>query len=232
MPLTLVIDIMEVKNAMIDSKPIRISFIRHGESRSNARQVLASGADEHNGLTAKGIVQIQEAASALPSKVNGVFSSPYLRTIVSAQTFIDARSEKLELTIDDRLREIDYGKHVDQKDHPDMEHVATQQIGGNYEIRFGETGENKREILARFYSFLADILSKYPAGNHIVVFSHGRAISMLEASIAQLKNITKKRVHTGNGTIKELLLQKEDAALLEKYLKEVVLRVQGSNQIG
>lgn len=200
---------------------MKISFIRHGESRSNAKQILASAPDEHNGLTDKGIAQIQDAAKAITDTVTAVYASPYLRTALSANTFVDSRLEDLKVIIDKRLQEIDYGKHVDQKDHPDMEHVATLQIAGDYEIRFGETGENKREILTRFYRFLIDMLNMYPQDSHIVIFSHGRAISIIESSICHLKQIEKQRIHTDNGTIKELELNTNDIKLLEDDLKRI-----------
>lgn len=200
---------------------MKISFIRHGESRSNAKQVLASASDQHNGLTEKGIMQIEDAAKVITGTVTSVYSSPYQRTLASANTFVQARPENLKVIIDKRLQEIDYGKHIDHKDHPDMEYVAKQQIAGDYEIRFGETGENKREVLTRFYSFLIDMLHIHSQDSHVVVFSHGRAISIVEAAICQLKQIEKQRIHTDNGTIKELELGINDIKLFEDDMKRI-----------
>ena len=45
--------------------------------------------------------------------------------------------------------------------------------------------------------------------DNIVVFSHGRAISMVEAEFCSINKIQKKHIHTDNGTVKELEVFRE-----------------------
>lgn len=90
-------------------------------------------------------------ANSIPEKVSTVYTSPSSRTVSSAKIFINSRPEHLTLKIDDRLREINYGVYIDNRDCSEMTEIAKKQIAGDYEIRFSSTGENKREIIYRFF---------------------------------------------------------------------------------
>jgi broad specificity phosphatase PhoE len=183
---------------------------------SNKGLVQASADDSKNDLTNIGINQIKEIAQSLRENVDSIYVSPHLRTRSSARVFLESRHEKLTPVVDHRLREIDYGMYVDQKDHPSMIEVANKQISGDHEARFGETGENKREILTRFYSFLIDIIDTHRLDEHIVVFSHGRAISILIDALkkAGLNALDDTDHHTDNGTVKRIEITKADRALI------------------
>jgi broad specificity phosphatase PhoE len=200
-----------------------ISFIRHGESMSNKGLVLASAEDSKNDITNFGVDQIKRAANSLRDSVDGIYVSPYLRTKSSAQIFIENRKENLTPIVDYRLQEIDYGIYVDQKDHPMMGEVANKQINGDYEVRFGETGENKREILTRFYSFLTDLIDIHGPDEHIVIFSHGRAISMVVEALSKagLKPSKNINLHTDNGSIKRIEIRTGDRAFIIDAQKEI-----------
>ena len=182
---------------------MKIFFIRHGESLANVGEVSATiEEDAKNKLTPTGLAQIQKTAQNIDAKISAVYASPMRRTIESAKAFISAGHPQTPLFIDDRLREIDYGIYTDDRDNPEMAQIAAQQIAGDYEIRFGG-GENKREILTRFFDFINDCYKQHQHDS-IVVFSHGRAISMVESEFCRINKIQKKHIHTDNGTVKEL----------------------------
>lgn len=198
-----------------------ISFIRHGESISNALAVFSSDKKALNGLTEKGVLQIQEIANTLEGSINFVYTSPFQRAIESAKIFIQNRPEKLSLSIDERVREINYGKHAGQKDSPEMAEVAKKQIAGDYEVRFGEDGENKREILTRLYAFLIDLIDKHESTDNIVVFSHGRLISILEGAINSINNNSGQHSSTNNAEVKQFVISPSEKSLLVKTLNKL-----------
>ena len=187
---------------------MKILFIRHGESLANIGKASAYiDEDVKNKLTPNGLAQIQETAKSIDSKISAVYASPMRRTIESAKVFIDAGHQQTSLFVDDRLREINYGIYTDDRDNPEMAQIAARQIAGDYEIRFGG-GENKREILTRFFDFINDCYKQH-RHDSIVVFSHGRAISMVESEFCRINKIQKKHIHTDNGTLKELEVNKK-----------------------
>ena len=155
-----------------------VYFVRHGESLSNAGLLEVGVDDNENAITEKGVLQIKSVAAYISGSIGRVYTSPLRRVMASAEVFSKNRSENLKIVADIRLREIDYGDDGDAKDSPRMQEVSRRQVEGDYDVRFGETGENKREIVNRFYSFLVDLIGA-DSREDVVVFSHGRAISIV-----------------------------------------------------
>lgn len=197
---------------------MKIFFVRHGESLSNAGGTKASDADHLNGLTKNGQTQIKNVAKNIGEKIDAVYASPYNRTVLSGEVFIKNRPEKLELKTDDRLCEINYGLYTDNRDCPEMEQIAKQQIAGDYEVRFSNIGENKREIITRFMSFLLWLIDEQRANDTVVVFSHGRAISILEYEFTRVTDSKSTHVHTDNGSINQIILRKNHKKVIKEYL--------------
>ncbi len=201
---------------------MKILFMRHGESKSQAKLVQNTDPDSWNGLTELGIEQVKNAAENTPIKIDAVYSSPYNRAILTAQTFLDTRGDKHDITIDERLREIDYGFHGgDTKKHPEMIAVAMKQIAGDYEVRFGRTGENKREIVTRFFGFLCDVFETHNPDDVILAVSHGRAISIIDYEYGTVNGIEKEHAGTKNAQIKEIELTAESVEKLVKHIEKL-----------
>ncbi|MDR0364823.1 MAG: histidine phosphatase family protein [Bacteroidales bacterium] len=206
---------------ILGGNSMKILFIRHGESLANAKIVKASDPDYLNGLTLNGIEQIKVAANSVTANINAIYASPYNRTIITAQTFIETRGDKLEILADDRLREIDYGIHGDNKSHPEMVEVAKRQVAGDYEVRFGRTGENKREIITRLFGFMIDMFNTNKENEIIVAISHGRVISILDFEFGTVTGIQKEHASTTNAEIKEIELNADNVAKITEYLKRL-----------
>ena len=104
---------------------MKIFFVRHGESKANIGAVSASFLeDKNNSLTSRGRLQVQKTAEQIPDIISEICSSPMYRTIESAKEFLKTRPEKLQLSIDERLREIDYDVFTDDRDNPKMAEIA------------------------------------------------------------------------------------------------------------
>lgn len=180
--------------------------------------MLASELDSKNGLTDRGVSQIETVAHEITGNIDAIYTSPSLRCRLSAAVFARCRMEEISPIVEERLRGVDYGKYTDTKNHPMIGAAALRQIAGDLDARFGEYGENKREILSRLYGFIIDQFGIYRPDSQLVAFSHGRAISMLEKSIHSIKNLDAERIHTGNGVVKKLQFDSNDLSdLINEY---------------
>ena len=97
-----------------------------------------------------------------------------------------------------------------------MQNIAKQQIAGDQEIRFGG-GENIREILERFLDFLVDAY-KENQNREIIVFSHGRLLSIVSKKIEELCQKKIKKSKIVNASIIEVELNNNEINILKTYL--------------
>lgn len=210
---------------------MKLLFIRHGESKSQAKEIESTASDAVNLLSETGIEQVKTAAQDFHGNIDAVYSSPYNRTKITAQLFLDTLGIHRKIIIDERLKEIDYGYHdgeVARKE--DLEAVAIEQIAGDYEIRFGHTGENKREIVTRLFNFVIDIFNTCKPDDTVLAVSHGRAISIFEHEFYEINKIAGPRSNlcaeggrTKNARIKEFDLNAQ-------YIKNMVQRLKKLNE--
>ena len=189
---------------------MKIYLIRHGESLANLGLVSADfSMDNQNSLSQKGENQIRAIIPAFQNcNIMRIFSSPMKRAVKSSEILQSSLVNKPKIMIDNRLKEIDYGIFTDDRDNPEMQNIAKKQIAGDQEIRFGG-GENIREILERFLDFLVD---------EIIVFSHGRLLSIVSKKIEELCQKEIKKTKIENASIIELELNNNEINLLKTYL--------------
>ena len=197
---------------------MKIYLIRHGESLANLGLVSADfSMDNQNTLSKKGENQIQAIIPAFQNcNIVRIFSSPMKRVVKSAEILQSGLANKPKIIIDDRLKEIDYGIFTDDRDNPEMQNIAKKQIAGDQEIRFGD-GENIREILERFLDFLVDSYKKNQNGE-IVVFSHGRLLSIVSKKIGEICQKKIKKSKIDNASIIEVELNNDEITLLKTHL--------------
>jgi len=197
---------------------MKIYLIRHGESLANLGLVSADfSMDNQNDLSKKGENQIREIIPAFQNcNIVRIFSSPMKRAIDSAKILQSGLVNKPKIIIDNHLKEIDYGIFTDDRNNPEMQNIAKKQIAGDQEIRFGG-GENIREILERFLDFLVDTY-KENQNSEIIVFSHGRLISIVSKKIEELCQNNIKKSKIDNASIIEVELNNTEINLLKTYL--------------
>ena len=197
---------------------MKIYLIRHGESLANLGLVSADfSMDNQNTLSKKGENQIQAIIPAFQNcNIVQIFSSPMKRAVKSAEILQSGLVNKPKIMIDNRLKEIDYGIFTDDRDNPEMQNIAKKQIAGDQEIRFGD-GENIREILERFLDFLVDTY-KENQSSEIIVFSHGRLLSIVSKKIEELCQKKIKKSQIDNASIIEVELNNTEINLLKTYL--------------
>ena len=197
---------------------MKIYLIRHGESLANLGLVSANfSMDNQNTLSKKGENQIQAIIPAFRNcNIVRIFSSPMKRAINSAKILQSGLVNKPKIIIDNRLKEIDYGIYTDDRDNPKMQNIAKKQIAGDQEIRFGG-GENIREILERFLDFLLTTY-KIHQNDEIIVFSHGRLLSIVGKKIEELCQKKIRKPQIDNASIIEVELNNDEINILKTYL--------------
>ena len=197
---------------------MKIYLIRHGESLANLGLVSADfSMDNQNTLSKKGEDQIRAIIPAFQNcNIVRIFSSPMKRAVKSAEILQSGLVNKPKIIIDNRLKEIDYGIYTDDRDNPEMQNIAKRQIAGDQEIRFGG-GENIRKILERFLDFLVDAY-KENQNREIIVFSHGRLLSIVSKKIEELCQKKIKKSKIVNASIIEVELNNNEINILKTYL--------------
>jgi len=174
-------------------RPMRLIFIRHGESEANVNRKLTQVVPDHAlHLTAEGRKQALDAGVRLRSIVNDesvrFIVSPYVRTRETLNGILRAwdQSEWQRGWVreDVRIREQEYGNY----DSPDMKklHSLKKEFGPFY-YRFPE-GESIADCYDRASLFVESLYRTWidnVAKNHVIV-GHGMMILVMLSRLLRL----------------------------------------------
>ncbi len=168
---------------------MNLIFMRHGEAMDNTREILSSQEIQCSILTENGRRQVIESAKSLP-KIDKIYTSPLIRTLQTAKEVADNRN--LNVEIDNRIREINWGKFNGKENSSELDEVRGKQVAGDFFIRFGQYGDSKYSIESRLCDFLTDIKKNNFKNNTILIVSHGTIISFMKR-ILELKSSHAKK---------------------------------------
>ncbi len=182
---------------------MNIIFMRHGEATDNVREIISDKEIYWSVLTPDGEKVVKETIQGLPEKIDKVYVSPLPRTIQTA-SLVREKYKDIEYVIDDRIREINYGKYSGKKNNEDLDRTREKQVAGDYFVRFGEYGENKLDIELRLTNFLRDVFKDNFASNTIMIISHGSIISFMKR-ILKLKS---PHIKTGKAEVFNVIDEK------------------------
>lgn len=166
---------------------MNLILLRHGEATDNVKELISDKEIYWSVLTEKGKETVMESINYLPININKVYVSPLPRTIQTANYVYEKYSD-IEFIIDDRIREIKYGKYTHKKNNEELDEVRNKQIKGDYFTRFGDYGENKYDIELRLSEFLIDIYINHKDDETILIVTHG-SISSYIKRILKLKSL-------------------------------------------
>jgi broad specificity phosphatase PhoE len=171
---------------------MNLMFMRHGEATDNAKGLISDKEIYWSVLTDEGIKTVMESVDLLPVNIDVMYVSPFPRTIQTAY-YVYEKFPDLNVIIDNRIREIFYGKYSHQKNNDELDEIRKKQIAGDYFIRFGEYGENKFDIEKRLCEFLNDVYKNNNKDSNIVIVSHGSVISYMK----RILNIKSSHIQKG-----------------------------------
>lgn len=191
---------------------MNLIFFRHGEATDNVNGIISDKEIYWSTLTEGGIKSVKETVEALKEKIDKMYVSPFPRTIETAN-LIYQKYSNIEVVVDNRIREIFYGKYSGGKNNEDLDNTRLKQINGDYFVRFGDFGENKFEIEMRLSLFLNEIFDKNSKNSVVLIVSHGSVISYMK----RLLGVKSSHIKTGKAEI----FKNVDATILKENLKEL-----------
>lgn len=186
--------------------------MRHGEADNNVEEFLSDKEIYFSLLTEKGQKEVQESIKYLPNKIDKIYISPLPRTIQTAKLVL--QNIKIQkIVIENRIREINYGKYSGKKNNKELDAIRKKQVMGDYLTRFGDYGENKLEIETRLSNFLLDLSKNNPKESTVLIISHGSITSYMK----RILNI--KTPHIKTGKIEEFA--NVDLSQISTYIKKL-----------
>jgi len=163
----------------------QIIFLRHGQAKNNTERILA-GRTEGVPLTDVGIKQSEYTAKLLEHmKISAIYSSPIERAKHTAE--IVAKHNSLDVTIDDRLNELDMGKFTGMPyDEIFNSHGNVFMKFYNNELEIAHNGvETFLEVKKRILGIVDHVIKKHPDEN-ILLVTHMDPIKAMLSTIVDL----------------------------------------------
>lgn len=165
---------------------MELILIRHGESEGNVKEVVYGHTDYP--MTAKGMSQVPKILEITKRyKVDGIYSSPLVRANVIADAI--GANRQLEVTKDNRLKEIYFGDYEDLKREEVVEIVGDKyyDVIGFFDHVAMPNGEHQDEFLARVQDFINELLAGKD-GSYVITSHFG----VIKATLNHLMGYDKK----------------------------------------
>ncbi len=166
----------------------QIIFLRHGQAKNNTEKILA-GRTEGIPLTDTGIKQAKHTAQLLEHmNISTIYSSPIQRAKHTAE--IVGKHNSLDVTIDDRLIELDMGKFTGMPyDEIFSNHGNIFMKFYNGELEIAHNGvETFSEVKKRVLGIVDHVIEKHPDENVLLV-THMDPIKAMLSTIVDLSPI-------------------------------------------
>jgi probable phosphoglycerate mutase len=162
-----------------------IIFLRHGQAKNNIERVL-TGRTPGIPLTEKGIDQAEKAAKFLEHmNISAIYSSPIERAKHTAE--IVGKHNSLDVTIDDRLIELDMGKFTGVPyDDIFTSHGNVFMKFYNGELEIAHNGvETFSEVKKRVLGIVDHVIENHPDQN-VVLVTHMDPIKAMLSTVVDL----------------------------------------------
>jgi 2,3-bisphosphoglycerate-dependent phosphoglycerate mutase len=162
-----------------------IIFLRHGQAKNNIERIL-TGRTPGVPLTEKGIEQAEKAARFLEHmNVSAIYSSPIERARHTAE--IVGKHNSLDVTIDDRLIELDMGKFTGVPyDEIFTSHGNVFMKFYNGELEIAHNGvETFSEVKKRVLGIVDHVIENHPNQN-VVLVTHMDPIKAMLSTVVDL----------------------------------------------
>ena len=163
----------------------QIIFLRHGQAKNNTDRILA-GRTEGIPLTETGIKQAEHTAEFLQHmNISAIYSSPIQRAKHTAE--IVGKHNSLDVTIDERLIELDMGKFTGMPyDEIINSHGNVFMKFYNGELEIAHNGvETFSDVKKRVLGIVDHVLENHPDEN-VVLVTHMDPIKAMLSTIVDL----------------------------------------------
>jgi len=185
----------------------QIIFLRHGQAKNNTERILA-GRTEGVPLTEIGIKQAEETAELLKHmNISTIYSSPIERAKHTAE--IAGKYNSLDVTIDDRLNELDMGKFTNVPyDEIFKSHGNVFMKFYNGELEIAHNGvETFSNVKKRVLEIVEHVIEKHPDENVLLV-THMDPIKAMLSTIIELSSTNLYELIIANASL-NIFIEKE-----------------------
>ena len=185
----------------------QIIFLRHGQAKNNTERILA-GRTEGVPLTEIGIKQAEETAELLKHmNISTIYSSPIERAKHTAE--IAGKYNSLDVTIDDRLNELDMGKFTGMPyDDIFKSHGNVFMKFYNGELEIAHNGvETFSNVKKRVLEIVEHVIEKHPDENVLLV-THMDPIKAMLSTIVELSSTNLYELIIANASL-NIFIEKE-----------------------
>ncbi|VDN47148.1 conserved protein of unknown function [Petrocella atlantisensis] len=137
---------------------MELILIRHGESEGNAKGHVYGHTDYP--MTKKGMKQVPIIVNMINRyRINKVYASPLIRAKVVAEAI--GLDRNISIILDDRLKEINFGKYEDMPREKVVELVGDKynEIIGFFDHVALPGGEHQDDFLTRVNDFIDELLA-------------------------------------------------------------------------
>lgn len=161
-------------------KQMKIDLIRHGEPQGGD---VIRGVSDHE-LTQLGVEQFNARIKRHQASWSRIISSPLQRCKASAQTL--SQAQNIPLTIDERIRELDFGDWENQPVSQLMNAQEASVLWGKPMDFTPPNGEPVAQMRERLQDFWQDITQQY-INEHLLLICHGGVMRVLMHELFSLK---------------------------------------------
>ena len=195
---------------------IRLLIVRHGQTEWNVQGRNQGHTDI--GLDQIGILQSEQVAEHLSQeKLSGIYSSSLIRASYTAN--IIAKRIGINVTIDDRLRERDYGKWEGLSREEVMEKFpqSWKAYSQDPSLFGADCGESGLEVYSRCASFLSESLMSWSDNHDILIVSHVGTIANLISVLLDANPSTASTLRIRNCSITEIIIESKTRKRLVRF---------------
>lgn len=152
-------------------------FVRHAESEPNLTGKINVDKSKNFGLTENGKTQAENIK--LNEKVDLIFSSPYLRTLETAEIISkNLGLDKSKIVVEEKLQEFQVGMKNEGRTWQEMYYESHEKIN-LYHDKIDGADEAKIDVVKRVAKFLSECEEKYE-GKTILCVTHNSPMSAVE----------------------------------------------------
>ncbi|MBI5223317.1 histidine phosphatase family protein [Candidatus Micrarchaeota archaeon] len=200
----------------------KVFIVRHCQSVANIDRIYNCRAHEDEGLSELGFKQANELGLILAAhKITKIYSSPFKRTLQTAQHIADASGATIEVV--DAFGELDCGEWDKRSELEIKDEFPDAWKGWHYDPQNNPIpgGESLIQVQARVLPMFEKLVKKN--GNDVIcIVTHYCVLNVLLCSlVSSLASF--RSFDTQNGTIAELNL--ENVPRLVRYSTEISGRI-------
>ena len=172
---------------MTTSRPLRLFFIRHGQTENFENPPFNGWRDAQ--LTETGRRQLQDVAAGLAGiNFEAVYSSDLSRSVYGGERLAEVAG--LPLTVDPQWREMNFGRWEGRtyKEIAGEDEALVKKIFAHDgdDVPFPGGGESSIGFSRRIETALADLAKKHPEGGRVAVVCHGGVCKVLWGLILKI----------------------------------------------